>query len=89
MGRTTQKEIYLMRQDYLSRNYEYKFCHHTEFNYEILNNIMYVTRSGNTKKKTTYNNCIIMCDTETSKKKLKNSRQLNLIQALLQESVML
>ena len=64
-----------MRQDYLSRNYSYIFCHHTEFNYEILNNIMYVTRSGRTKKKTTYNNCIIMCDTETSKKRLKNSDQ--------------
>lgn len=75
MGRTSQKDIYLMRQDYLWRNYTYVFCHHTEFNYEILNNIMYVTRSGRTKKKTTYNNCIIMCDTETSKKKLKNSKQ--------------
>lgn len=64
-----------MRQDYLARNYSYIFCHHTEFNYEILNNIMYVTRSGRTKKKTTYNNCIIMCDTETSKKRLKNSDQ--------------
>lgn len=75
MGRTSQKDIYLMRQDYLQRNYSYVFCHHTEFNYEILNNIMYVTRSGRTKKKTTYNNCIIMCDTETSKKRLKNSNQ--------------
>lgn len=75
MGRTSQKDIYLMRQDYLSRNYSYIFCHHTEFNYEILNNIMYVTRSGRSKKKTTYNNCIIMCDTETSKKKLKHSKQ--------------
>ena len=75
MGHTSQKDIFLMRQDYLARNYSYTFCHHTEFNYEILNNIMYVTRSGRTKKKTTYNNCIIMCDTETSKKCLKNSDQ--------------
>ena len=75
MGRTTQKELFLMRQDYLTRNYSYVFCHHTEFKYEILNNIMYVTRSGQTKKKETYNNCIIMCDTETSKKRLKHSAQ--------------
>ena len=75
MGRTTQKELFALRADYLSRNYSYIFCHHSEFNYEILNNIMYVTRSGKTKKKTTYNNCIIMCDTETSKKKLKTRPQ--------------
>ena len=75
MGRTTQKELFALRADYLQRNYEYQFCHHDDFNYEILNNIMYVTRSGKTKKKTTYNNCIIMCDTETSKKKLKNKPQ--------------
>ena len=75
MGRTTQKELYLLRADYLQRNYQYTFCHHSEFNFEILNNIMYVTRSGRTKKKTTYNNCIIMCDTETSKKTLKKAGQ--------------
>lgn len=77
MGRITQKDVYLMRQDYLSRNYEYIFCHYSEFNFDILNNIMYVTRSGarKSKKKTTYNNCIIMCDTETSKKPVKKANQ--------------
>lgn len=75
MGRTTQKQLFALREDWLARNYEYQFCHHTEFNYSILDNIMYVTRSGNTKKKITYNNCIIMCDTETSKKKLKTKPQ--------------
>ena len=71
MGRTTQKQLFALREDWLARNYEYQFCHHTDFNYGILDNIMYITRSGRTKKKTTYNNCIIMCDTETSKKRLK------------------
>lgn len=75
MGRITQKELFALREDWLARNYEYQFCHHTEFNYGILNNIMYITRSGRTKKKTTYNNCIIMCDTETSKKRLKDAPQ--------------
>ena len=75
MGRVTQKQLYALRADYLSRNYEYIFCHLSEFNYSILDNIMYVTRSGNTKKKTTYNNCIIMYDTETSKKALKKAKQ--------------
>ena len=75
MGHTTQKQLWLLRQDYLIRNYEYQFCHHTEFNFKILDNIMYITRSGNTKQRKTYNNCIIMCDTETSKKSLKKASQ--------------
>lgn len=75
MGRITKKFLYELREDYLARNYTYQFCHHTEFNYDILNNIMYITRPGKTKHKKTYNNCIIMCDTETSKKRLKTRPQ--------------
>ena len=66
-------ELYLMRQDYLAKNYEYRYCHHSEFNYSILQNVMYLYRSGNSKKKVSYNNVIIMADTETSRKKLKIS----------------
>lgn len=78
MGQVTKKELAALRADYIQRNIPYQFVHHTEFKYEILNNIMYVVQSGNTKNKTkrkTYNNCIIMCDTETSKKALKKSKQ--------------
>ena len=67
-------EIYLMRQDYLTRNWEYTYCHHSEFKYEILQNITYLYRSGNSKKKVSYNNCIIMADTETSRNTIKKSK---------------
>lgn len=73
-----QSELYLLRQDYLLKNYKYEMLHHSEFNYEVLNNIMYITRSGQSKgKRKTYNNCIIMADTETSRKKLKDSKQIS------------
>ena len=76
MGQVTKKELAALKADYIQRNIPYQFVHHTEFKYEILNNIMYVTQSGTSKgKRKTYNNCIIMCDTETSKKKLKMSKQ--------------
>lgn len=75
-----QGELYLLRQDYLLHNYKYQMLHHTEFNYEILNNIMYITRAGQSKgKRKTYNNCFIMADTETSRKKLKNSKQISVL----------
>ena len=70
----TSKELYALRQDFISRNIPYQFVHHSQFRYEILDNIMYSRRPGKGKNKT-YNDCIIMFDTETSKKKLKNSPQ--------------
>ena len=73
-----QSELYLLRQDYLTRNYTYQYVHHSEFNFDILDNIMYVKRSGRGSNKT-YNDCIIMFDTETSRKKLKNAKQFKIL----------
>ena len=69
-------ELYLLRQEYIEKNIPYVFCHHDDFNYEILDNIMYSKRRGRGQNKA-YNDCIIMFDTETSRKKLKASRQVN------------
>lgn len=71
-----RSELYLLREDYIQKNIDYQFIHHNEFNFNILDNIMYLRRSGKGHNKT-YNDVIIMCDTETSKKKLKNSKQVN------------
>ena len=68
------KELYALRQDYIRQNIPYQFIHHSKFKYEILDNIMYSKRPGIGSNKT-YNDCIIMFDTETSRKKLKVSRQ--------------
>lgn len=68
------KELYLIRQDYISRNIPYQFLHHDDFNFDILDNIMYVKRPGRGTNRT-YNDCVIMFDTETSRKKLKKSKQ--------------
>ena len=70
------KELYLLRKDYISKYLPYQFCHHSEFNFDILNNIMYSKRTGKGKNKT-YNDCIIMFDTETSRKKIKVAKQVN------------
>ena len=72
-----QCELYKIRKDYLLKHHQYKMVHYNDFDYEVLNNIMWITRAGKAKgKRKTYNNCIIMCDTETSRKKLKNSPQI-------------
>ena len=67
-------DLYLLRQDYLSKYLPYQRVHYSEFNYEILNNIMYKVRSGRGQHKS-YNDCFIMADTETSRKRVKDSRQ--------------
>ena len=62
-----QSELYLIRQDYISKYLPYQFVHHSEFNYQILDNIMYSKRPGRGNNDT-YNDCIIMFDTETSRR---------------------
>ena len=46
---------------------EYIFCHYKKFNYDILKYIWYMKRPG-IGDKSSYNDVIIMADTETSKK---------------------
>ena len=76
----TQKELYAMRQAWVQEHIPYQMIHHTFFHYEILDNIMFLRRPGRRpkgKKPKSYNNVIIMFDTETSKKKIKHSHQIS------------
>lgn len=61
-------ELYAKRKEWLIRHHSYSFCHCSNFDYSLLNNIMYLTRSGREHGET-YNDCIMMLDTETSKEK--------------------
>ena len=60
-------ELREIRRNYLIRYHHYKMLHWTKFNYNVLNNIMYKRRTGRGQNEK-YNDCIIMADTETSKK---------------------
>lgn len=60
-------ELATLRRHYLIEHHEYKLMHWDEFDYKILNNIIYKKRAGRGSN-STYNDCIIMADTETSKK---------------------
>lgn len=46
----------------------YTFTHWRDYDYTHLNCISYIRRAGRSKDRRTYNDCIIMGDTETSKK---------------------
>lgn len=59
-------QLHKIRQKYFDK-WEYKFKFWTDFNYDLLSNIMYRRRAGRNDNDT-YNDCIIMFDTETSKK---------------------
>lgn len=54
------------RSDYLRKNWKYKMCYWSDFNYKILNNCIY--RKYNNWNTDTYNDITIMLDSETSKK---------------------
>lgn len=63
----TRQELYKIRKNYIDNYVEYRRVLFSEFNYSILNNVMYIKRSGRGENDT-YNDVIIMLDTETSKK---------------------
>jgi len=62
-----RKELYNLRKKWFIENWDYELTHWHEFDYSILKKIMYVKRSGRGSNKSV-NDCIIMADTETSKK---------------------
>lgn len=61
-------KIQRQRAEYMKNVHKYSLSHWREFNYDILDNIMYKKKAGRGKNNT-YNDAIIMLDTETSKKK--------------------
>lgn len=62
-------DLYKKRAAWLTANWEYERSYYKDFDYTILDNIMYITRAGRGHKGETYNECIIMADTETSKER--------------------
>lgn len=67
MSVPTIRDIYEQRKIEYS-SIQYQLCHFLEWDYTILNRIMYINTKGKSKHRTTVNNVIIMADTETSKK---------------------
>ena len=66
--RLTIKEVYEIKRKYIEKYNQYSMCHYTQFNYDILSKaILKRYKAGRGDNKTTYNDIIIMCDTETSK----------------------
>lgn len=61
-----RQQLLKIREKYFQK-WNYKMTYWDRFNYEKLSNIMYLKRAGRNDNDT-YNDCIIMFDTETSKK---------------------
>ena len=61
-----RQQLYKYREKFWNK-WNYNFIFWDKFNYDYLSNIMYIKRAGRNDNDT-YNDCIIMFDTETSKK---------------------
>lgn len=61
-----RQQLLKIKEKYFQK-WNYKMTYWDRFNYEKLSNIMYLKRAGRNDNDT-YNDCIIMFDTETSKK---------------------
>lgn len=64
----TRAELYKTRSDWLRDHWEYERIRFNNFDYSILDEIMTIKRPGRGHNDS-YNDCIIMLDTETSKEK--------------------
>lgn len=62
----TRTELYKIRQNWMHEHWEYERIRYNNFDYTILDEIMTIKRPGRGNN-ATYNDCIIMIDTETSK----------------------
>ena len=60
-------EVYKKRQEYFKNEHKYQMILWSEFDFTLLQQIMYIARSGKGHSGEIYNDCIIMADTETSK----------------------
>ena len=68
----TTREIERRRAYFVRSHYEYKMTFWADYEYNRLKYIMYKPKTGGTMKyyqKSTYNDVIIMGDTETSRKR--------------------
>lgn len=63
----TLKELSTIRRKYFDEYHPYKLVYWSNYDYKVLDNILYRKKAGRGEN-TTYNDVIIMCDTETSKK---------------------
>ena len=61
------RELATVRRKWLKNHVTYQLYHWCDFDYSIMSNIIYKKRAGRGSKRT-YNDVIIMADTETSKK---------------------
>lgn len=62
----TRTELYKIRSDWMHKHWKYQRSRYNDFDYDILNNIMTIKRPGRGKNES-YNDLIIMVDTETTK----------------------
>ena len=68
----TKKELYIRRQRELLIRHNYSMSYWSYYDYSVFDKIMYYSRKGKKNKETTkgsYNDVIIMLDTETSKER--------------------
>ena len=65
----TRQALLHLRRSYFHNEHKYTCTHWRDFDFDVLNKIMYITRAGRGDNDT-YNDVILMFDTETSKQTL-------------------
>ena len=67
--RVSKDELEFLKGEYIDRYMPYTMCYWSEFNYDILKDVVVTHKKAGRGDNGSYNDIIIMCDTETSKEK--------------------
>lgn len=66
-------QLYNIRSEYFRDKHTYQLAFWKDFDFSVFDKIMYICRAGQGHAGESYNDCIIMADTETSKERYKET----------------
>lgn len=74
MGRISKNELYAIKRKFISKYIPYNLTFYSEFDFDLLGETIIYNKKAGRGATTTYNDVILMMDTETSKLKVNTTR---------------
>ena len=72
MGRISKNELYAIKQKFIEKYIPYQLTFYSEFDFDTLGETIIYNKKAGRNNNITYNDVILMMDTETSKLKIND-----------------
>ena len=73
MGRISKKELYAIKRKFIEKYIPYQLTFYSEFDFDLLGDTIIYNKKAGRGNNTTYNDVILMMDTETSKREINTT----------------